>query len=1442
MVKEMKEQVFFLNMFPDYVPPEGWETVLTQAAVVAADIDPVKRNVELALHSDTYIPKRVSDAIGKDLQDTYGLMNMEITVSHPADQLDAVEPEELLAMFVERNSMHRAALAGAQWSWTGEHLLVKLRGNGVKELEETAVSVCRDLQQRFAAPVRISFEAGEALEGQALFDAMDKMRQSMLEPHAISVIAEKKAPAAQPESVAFYGKPIKGQVTSMKDVTLDMGNVIIEGRVFAVEHKELKKRNAWVINFDMTDNYGSVRINRFMEANEAKSILDNVKVGSVLKVQGKPELNRYDNEMVLKPFAMQPGSMPKRKDIYDGMKRVELHLHTYMSNMDALTSTKAAIKQAAAWGHKAIAITDHGCCQSFTDALHVVEDWKGPPKVAGTDDTIKILYGCEGYYVNDVDDRIVVHGNQDISFNEEFVAFDLETTGLSAKTDRIIEIGAVLMKNGVEVDRFQTFVDPERKLDKKIVELTGISDDMLEGAPKIEEVLPKFIEFIGNRVLVAHNSDFDTGFIRAECARQAIPYAFTAADTLVLSQNLLQHLNKFKLDVVANALSLPEFTHHRAADDAVICGLIMCRLLKMLEEEHNIHTLQAINPAMQSLRAGGKIKERQARHIILFAKNQQGLRNLYHLLSNANLQHFRRVPRIPKSELMAMREGLIIGSACEAGELFQALLDKKSDDEVKRIASFYDYLEIQPIANNRFMIENEKIDVHSDEDLRELNRKVVKLGEELGKMVVATGDVHFLNPEDEVFRHILLATKGFDDADKPNPLYFRTTDEMLAEFSYLGEEKAYEIVVENPNRIADMCENIRPVPHNLFAPKIENSVEDLKSLVYGKLHRLYGENPPEMFVKRVETELYDIISCHYDVIYMSAQKLVQNSLENGYLVGSRGSVGSSIVAFMSGITEVNSFPPHYRCPNPECKHTILDVPAEFNCGADLPDMDCPLCGTRLEKDGFNIPFETFLGFGGDKVPDIDLNFSGEYQAEAHKYCISMFGSSHVFRAGTIGTVAEKTAFGYVKKYMQERGKTASKAEEARLASGCVGVRRTTGQHPGGLVVIPQENEIWDFCPVQHPADDPNSDQITTHFEYHSMEENLLKLDMLGHDDPTMIRMMEDMTGVDAKTIPLDDKGTMSIFTSSKILGYENDKLLGPTGAVGVPEFNTRFTRGVLLDTLPEKFDFLVRICGYTHGTDVWLGNAKDLINSKTATVDQTIGARDDIMLYLISCGMPDKRAFKIMESVRKGKGLPPGAEEEMVAAGVPDWYIGSCKKIKYLFPKAHAVAYCMMAFRIAWFKVYHPLAFYAAYFYRRSQKGGFDANLMMGGLEKVLANINAIDNNEDATAKDEDLLTTLEVVYEFYLRGFDFAPIDIYKSHATKFQIVDGKILPPFVAISGLGESAAWDIMEGREGKEFLSIEEFSAACPKASKTHIQMLKEAGAFGDLPDHSQVSLF
>ena len=1431
----MKETVYLLNMFPDYEPPEEIRKALSQAALVAVDIRPENRSVEVAAHTERYVPRRLTRQAERDILSLYGLRALEITLTHPAEELPKMEPEELRDLFVDLDPMTRGSLAGAKWDWEGNHLTVSLVANGKAGVEAQIPGVIKALRERFAADVTVSVNASHDLTGEELTKAMEKLREEALSAAPVKQARQEKEERKPQDSETFYGKPFRGTAVPMKDLNLDMGTIIVEGKVFAIEHKELTKRNAWVVKFDMTDNTNSIRVTRFLEAKEAKPILDNVQMGSVLRVQGKLIEDRFENDMVLKPYAMMPGSMPKRKDTAPNGKRVELHLHTTMSNMDALTDTAAAVKQAAAWGHKAIAITDHGVAQSFPDAMKAA----AKAKVAGTDENIKILYGVEGYYVNDVDDRIVVHGQQDIRFDEEYVAFDLETTGLSSANDRIIEIGAVIMKNGEELDRFQTFVDPQRPLEKKIVELTGITDEMLRGAPGIEEVLPKFLEFIGGRVLVAHNSDFDTGFIRAECARQGLPYTYTAADTLILSQNMLPQLNKFKLDIVSNALSLPDFNHHRASDDAITCGYLLARFYKMLEEQ-DVHSYAAINPKMETLRAGGRIFDRRARHIILFAKNSIGLRNLYRLISDGNLKYFKRYPIMPKSEMLRWREGLLIGSACEAGELFQAVMAHKSHAELKRIASFYDYLEIQPLANNRFMLA--KGMAKDDEELRDFNRTIVRLGESLGKMVIATGDVHFLNPEDEIFRHILLATKGFDDADKPMPLYFRTTDDMLREFSYLGEDKALEVVVTNPNLVADMCESLRPVPHNLFAPKIENSVEDLKSLVYGKLHRLYGENPPELITKRVETELHDIISCHYDVIYMSAQKLVQNSLEHGYLVGSRGSVGSSIVAYMSGITEVNSFPPHYRCPNPACKYTTFDVPKGYGCGADLPDAVCPKCGSKFDKDGFNIPFETFLGFGGDKVPDIDLNFSGEYQSKAHAYCVEMFGKSHVFRAGTIGTVAEKTAFGYVKKYLAERGKTASRAEEARLASGCVGVRRTTGQHPGGLVVIPQENEIWDFCPVQHPADDPNADQITTHFEYHSMEENLLKLDMLGHDDPTMIRMMEDMTGVDAKKIPLDDKRTMSIFTSSKELGYENDKILGPTGAVAIPEFNTRFTRGMLMDTMPTRFDTLLRLSGFSHGTDVWLGNAKDLITSKTATVDQAIGCRDDIMLYLISCGMPEKRSFKIMEAVRKGRGLPDGAEQEMIDAGVPDWYIGSCKKIKYLFPKAHAVAYVMMAFRIAWFKVYHPLAFYAAYFYRRSQKGGFDAVLMTQGMEAIKANIEAIETNENATDKDEDLLTTMEVVYEYYLRGFEFLPIDIYRSHATKFLIQDGKLLPPFVSISGLGENAAWDLMNGREGKSFLSIEEVALACPKVSKTHIQMLKDAGAFGSLPDTSQISLF
>ena len=1235
---------------------------------------------------------------------------------------------------------------------------------------------------------------------------------------------------------AIFGKPIKRAPVPIGELELDMGMVVIEGDVFAVDNRELKKRGAWVVAFDMTDYTGSIRVNKFFPGDEGKALVDGIRKGMHLLVQGRLNMDRFYGDMVLEPVAVMAAEKKMKMDNAPE-KRVELHLHTTMSAMDALTAVgpklgpdKNVVKRAEAWGHRAIAITDHGVAQSFPDAWHSAKN-------------IKLLYGVEAYFLNDVDDRVVVHGETNQPFADEIVCFDIETTGLDKKREVIIEIGAVILKNGEITDTFNTFVSPERILSPEIIRLTGITDEMLVGAPSQEEALRMFLDFAGDRPLAAHNAEFDMGFISAGCRKYGIPFHNASVDSLILAQNLLPELGKYKLDIVAEYLHLPAFNHHRASDDAATVAYMLPPFFEKLEAM-GVHTLGEINPAMPKLRKGGGKMRRQPKHLIVLAKNQIGLRNLYKLISLAHLEHFKRYPIMPKSLINENREGLIIGSACEAGELFRAVVDGKDWEELKRIASWYDYLEIQPICNNMFMLR--KGMVRSEEELRDFNRTVVKLGEELGKPVCATGDVHFLDPEDEIYRHILLASKGFEDADESLPIYFKTTEEMLEEFSYLGKEKAYEVVVKNTNLIADWCDPINPLPKGLFAPKLEDSDGELKRLVWGKAHELYGENPPKIVTDRIEVELGDIIRCKYDVIYMSAQKLVQNSLEHGYLVGSRGSVGSSLVAFMSGITEVNSLPAHYRCPN--CKHSDFDYAQDpehpYGCGADMPDAVCPVCGDKYVKDGFNIPFETFLGFGGDKVPDIDLNFSGEYQANAHRYTFELFGQTHVFRAGTIGTVAEKTAFGYVKKYLDERGKMASKAEENRLAIGCTGVKRTTGQHPGGMVVIPQDKEIYDFCPVQHPADDPNTDIITTHFEYHSMESNLLKLDMLGHDDPTMIRMLEDLTGVNARTdIPLDDKDTMSIFQSSKVLGYEDDKILGPTGGTAIPEFGTTFVRGMLEDTQPDQFDILVRLSGFSHGTDVWLGNAKDLITSGTAKVNEAIGCRDDIMLFLISKGMDPKRSFKIMEAVRKGRGLPEGAEEEMKEHGVPDWYIGSCKKIAYLFPKAHAVAYVMMAFRIAWFKVHRPLAFYAAYFSIRAK--AFDERYMCRGMDECQRKMREIiAKDKEASAVEQDMLTTLEVCYEFYLRGFTFRRMDLYESEAILFKMDEehNALIPPFVSVAGLGETAAISLAEQRKGKQFISIEEVSAACPKVSKTHIELLKDAGAFGDLPETSQMDLF
>ena len=1030
-------------------------------------------------------------------------------------------------------------------------------------------------------------------------------------------IHDRKAEKKSGGTEVLLGKEIKGKPVSMTELNVKMGTAIVEGKVFAAECRETKRPGMWMLSFDMTDYQSSVTVRKYTEGQEALALQNAITPGMWLRVQGQPELTRDGKDIQLKPYHIMKVPHEGRKDTAPE-KRVELHLHTKMSNMDALTDTAAVIKQAISWGHPAIAITDHGVAQSFPDAWHTA---KGK---------IKILYGVEGYYVNNLDDRIAVHGPQDQNFADEIVCFDIETTGLKVEREAITEIGAVVLRNGEVAERFQTFVNPNRRLTPEIVGLTGITDAMLADAPQLKEALTSFLEFVGDRPLAAHNAEFDISFIRAGCRKVGLPFDPTYVDSLILAQNLLPELHKYKLDIVAEHLDLPAFNHHRASDDAAMVAYMLIPFFEKMERELGIHRLQEINGEMLKLRPQGSKTSRFPKHIIILAKNKLGLKHLYQLISASNLKYFKRVPIIPKTELITHREGLIIGSACEAGELFRAVTDHKDWAELKRIASFYDYLEIQPICNNLFMLRNG--DVQSEEELREYNRTIVRLGEELHKPVCATGDVHFQEPEDEIYRHVLLASKKFPDADAPLPIYFKTTDEMLEEFSYLGEDKAYEVVVTNPRHIADLVEEIELLPPGqLVPPRLENSEEDLNRLVWDKCHELYGDQPPQLIVDRLNVELGSILG-KYDVVYMSAQKLVQRSLENGYLVGSRGSVGSSLVAYMSGITEVNSLPPHYRCP--KCRHSEFITDGSFGCGADMPDKVCPVCGEQYVKDGFDIPFETFLGYGGGKVPDIDLNFSGEYQARAHRHAVEMFGETQVFRAGTIGTLKDKTVYPFVKHYLEENGREVSRAEENRLIQGCVGVRRTTGQHPGGLVVVPDDMDVEDFTAVQHPADAEDADTITTHFEYHCMEDNLLKLDMLGHDDPTMIRMLEDLTGVNARQIPLDDPDTMSIFVSSMVMGFENDELLGPTGAVAIPEFNTRFTRGMLMDTLPKDFNTLVRLSGFSHGTDVWLGNARELIVSGTASVLETVGCRDDIMLYLISMGLDPKMSFKNLEAVR----------------------------------------------------------------------------------------------------------------------------------------------------------------------------------------------------------------
>ena len=1246
----------------------------------------------------------------------------------------------------------------------------------------------------------------------------------------------------------IYGRDFEEDAIPIEEIMGDM-EAVIRGKIIREDAREIKNERT-ILMYDITDFTDTITFKMFVHNDQVAEVKADLKMGAFIKLKGIAAIDAYDKELAI-------GSVSGIKKIPDfttsrsdnsARKRVELHCHTKMSDMDGVSEAKDIVKRAYKWGHPAIAITDHGVVQAFPDANHVWEDlWKAEKarRIENGDenpdkqDFFKIIYGMEAYLVDDLQEIVTNEKGQD--FSGTFVVFDIETTGFSPVSNRIIEIGAVKVVNGEITDRFSTFVNPQVPIPFRIEKLTSINDSMVMDAPLIETVLPEFLDFCQDAILVAHNASFDMSFIKENVQRLHLNREFTYVDTLGIARVLLPNQAKHTLDAVCKTLGISLENHHRAVDDAEATAQMFVKMIPMLKEQ-GATKLADVNAMGEDSKE--VVKRLPSYHAIILAQNNVGRENLYRLVSASHLDYYSKRPRVPKSFLMKHREGLILGSACEAGELYRALLEDKPESEIARLVDFYDYLEIQPLGNNKFMIESERVpSINSMEDIMNINRRIVALGEEFQKPVVATCDVHFLDPEDEVYRRIIMAGKGFEDADDQAPLYLRTTEEMLAEFEYLGSDKAEEIVITNTNKIADRIDVMSPVRPDKCPPVIPDSDKTLKDICYRRAHELYGDELPQIVQDRLEKELHSIISNGFAVMYIIAQKLVWKSVEDGYLVGSRGSVGSSLVAFMAGITEVNSLAAHYRCP--KCRYYDFDSPEikehAGNAGCDLPDKTCPRCGEPLIKDGFDIPFETFLGFKGDKEPDIDLNFSGEYQSKAHKYTEVIFGAGQTYRAGTIATLADKTAFGYVKNYYEERGKRKRTSEINRIVLGCTGVRRSTGQHPGGIIVLPVGEDINSFTPVQHPANDMTTDIVTTHFDYHSIDHNLLKLDILGHDDPTMIRMLQDLTGIDPTTIPLDDKQVMSLFQNTSALGITPDQIDGcPVGSLGVPEFGTDFVIQMLLDTKPQSLSDLIRISGLGHGTDVWLGNAQTLILEGTADISHCICCRDDIMIYLISKGVDSALSFTIMESVRKGKGLKPEWEEAMTAQGVPDWYIASCKKIKYMFPKAHAAAYVMMAWRIAYCKINYPLAYYAAYFSIRAS--AFSYEIMCQGqkhLEDVMREYKK--RGDSLTNKEKDSLKDMKIVQEMYARGFEFTPIDIFQAHSRNFQIIDGKIMPSLSSIDGLGDKAADAIVEAAKDGPFLSKDDFRMRT-KASKTIIDLMSELGILGDLPESNQISLF
>ncbi len=1292
---------------------------------------------------------------------------------------------------------------------------------------ENAESIIKEyIKKSFNLDFSVAFDIVTKKENELLEEIEETKKTITTEIPVKTVIKEapkqkeiiKKAESEEEKDENLViGRDFSGEVTPISDINEYSGKVIVSGNIIGTETRETRNGNH-ILSVYITDNSASITCKCFVKPDKIKDVTASLKGAKAVTVKGDTVYDQYEHEVTVKINNLKLKDIKERNDNSE-MKRVELHAHTVMSAMDSVAKTDELIKTAAKWGHKAIAITDHGVVQAYPDAYS-----------AGEKNGIKIIYGMEGYLMGD--ESKIVYNEKNMSLDGDFVVFDIETTGLKAKFHELIEIAGVKVSNGKIVDRFSEFVKPKTPILPHITELTKITNEMVNNADNAEKVLKRFVEFSKDCVLVAHNANFDVGFLKRYAEKFSVPFDFCYLDTLGLSRKLVTNIKRHRLDRVAKALGIPFEGHHRAINDAEVTAkifMVFCNSLKRKGIENVIDiNSQLVDEAIK--------RYTDLYHIILLVKNMTGLKNLYKLVSTSHLDNFYRKPRITKEILNAHREGLIIGSACEAGELYSAILSGKTKKEVENIADFYDYFEIQPLRNNEFMLRENT--VTSFEELKQVNREIVSLGEELKKPVVATCDVHFINPDDAVFREVLMVSQEYDDAEFQPPLYLRTTDEMLEEFKYLGSKKAFEVVVENTNKIADLIEEVLPIPKDTYPPEMPGATEDIQRMSDARAHEIYGENLPDIVKQRMEKELVPIIKYGFSVMYMIAQKLVTKSLSDGYLVGSRGSVGSSFIAYLTGITEINSLPPHYVCPN--CKNAEFFTDGSASCGADLEDKDCPVCGQKYKKEGYDIPFETFLGFDGDKEPDIDLNFSGEYQSVAHKYTEELFGVGNVYRAGTIGTLAEKTAFGYLKKYAEFKGKSLNKAEEMRLAQGIVGVKRTTGQHPGGVMIVPKANEIYEFSPIQHPANDNDTDIITTHFDYHSISGKLLKLDILGHDDPTMIRMLEDLTGIDAKTIPIDDKPTMSLFTSTEALGVTPDDLGTTVGTFAVPEFGTRFVQQMLIETKPTTFSELIRISGLSHGTDVWTNNAQELVRDGVATLPEVICTRDDIMLYLLQHNLPPLDSFKIMEKVRKGKGLSPEDEALMRENNVPEWYISSCKKIKYMFPKAHAAAYVTMGFRIAYFKVHYPISFYIAYFTVRATE--FDADLMLRGKERVESAIIELNALNNPTQKEKNLVTILEVVNEMYARGISLLPVDLYKSHATKFVEEDGAIRPPLNAINGVSDAVGQAIVEARmSGGPFISSEDLMRRA-KIGKAVVDKLREYDVLAEIPDTNQITFF